>query len=167
MVSLNGCRFASLRYTSKQSNETADYQILLGFSYHELVRRSVRILMTKIQLYEGTQKEAALELLASFKKTLEAHEKGEQNPDYTKKDLYIPLISGLNISKNDESLQLFGLCIKKTVIEPGVWKQVKSSPIVIEKNAIRKELPIGRFREFALDSGVIDKATIQGKTIKF
>jgi hypothetical protein len=41
-----------------------------------------------------------------------------------------------------------GYSIRKKVIEPGVYKAVKSSPKTVEKNKLRKMLKNPRVREF-------------------
>jgi hypothetical protein len=73
----------------------------------------------------------------------------------------------LKVNTVDNSLQLFGLVQSKTVITPGVYKPVNSAAKTIAKNQIRKALPIGKFREFALDSGVIHGARVNGETLVF
>ena len=161
---VNGCRFASLTYTSKEAGETARYNVLLGFSYIESVKNSLAELNAKRATLSGIWNEtAADELLASFQKTLDGTQDG-----YTKAATYADTaISGLKVNTVDNSLQLFGLVQSKVVITPGVYKPVNSAPKTIAKNQIRKALPIGKFREFALDSGVIHGARVNGETLVF
>jgi len=90
---------------------------------------------------------------------------------YTKKDIYEDYkvdgktIQGIKVNKNDGSLKIFGLVTSKVQITPPVtpYKEVKSAPLTIEKNKITKTLPIGRFREFALDN--LAMAKLNGETL--
>jgi hypothetical protein len=100
-----------------------------------------------------------------LEKSIEANSNGEQSADYTKAGQYIPLGAGLNLNSQDNTLQLFGLIQSKVVLQPGEYKPVKSSPLTIAKNLIRKKLSIGKFREFALDVGNIHGARIDGETL--
>lgn len=167
LKTLNGARFASFTYKSKSTGELAKHTVILGFDYNRCVVDSVNRLSVKLDKMKGLRRVAADELMDSWNNTLIAHAQGKQNDAYTKKGQYTPLFSGLNINSTDNSLQLFGLAHTKTVIEPGVYKKIKSAQKTIFKNKIKKALPIGKFREFALDVGNIKSARLNGETIEF
>jgi hypothetical protein len=103
--------------------------------------------------------------LASFNKTLAAHARGEQNEDYTKRGQYIPIRNGLSINSNDWTVQLFGLEHSKVVLEQGFRPFVNSRPLTIAKKKLRKLLPVGRFKEFALDESQIQRVAISGNVL--
>ena len=105
--------------------------------------------------------------MASFKETQAAHARGEQNAAYTKKGQYIPIGNGANLNTSDNSIQLFGLVLTKTVLRAGVYPHVNSAPKTIAKNKIRKLLPVGNFREFALDMTQVEQMKINGDVIEF
>lgn len=167
--------FASLTYTSKGTGETARYTVQLGFSYAKALERSLLDLDCLDILSLGKTKgfspelmaQAAAEVQASLEKSIEAHSKGEQSADYTKKGQYVPLFMGLNVNKTDNSFQLFGLVQNKVSLVPGVHKPVKSADLTLAKNLIRRELTLGKFREFALDEDTIHKARLNGATVEF
>jgi len=163
-------QFASLTYKAKESGEVARHTVLLGFSYHNAVEKSVVEL--EIQTGEGKFKtpleiQAATEVMESLKKTLSAHAEGKQNEDYTKKGQYIPFGNGLNLNTVDNTIQLFGLTQTKVVLVKGEYKTVNSKPLTIEKNKVRKSLPIGKFREYALDPETIGTVKVNGQTVEF
>ena len=170
VVALKGCRLASLTYLSKSAGELARFTANFGFSYHQIVENSVtelEILMREnITAWTALQKQAADEVMASLQKTLQAHARGEQNDDYTKKGQYIPLGSGANLNTKDNTIQLFGLVLTKVVLVEGVRKLVNSAELTIAKNKIRKLLPIGNFREFALDESQVAQMKINGDVIE-
>lgn len=170
VTALKHVQFASLTYLSKKANELARYTVNLGFSYHNAVVKSVTEL--EILIAENTatwtelQKQAAEEVMASLKKTLEAHANGEQNEDYTKKGQYIHIGNGLNLNTTDNTLQLFGLVNSKVVITEGEHKEVKSRPLTVEKNKIRRQLTVSKFREFALDNSQVGGVKVNGESIE-
>lgn len=157
--------FASITYRSKGDNTLARYTIILGASYDNLLHKS----LAKLEEIEGKcppeELEVVRELKISVQNSINARVNGEQNPAYTKAGMYLPLANGLNINTNDSSLQLFGSVQSKVVIEPGIIKKVNSSPKTILKNSIRQQLPMSKFREFALDEGHVLRMKIQGDTL--
>jgi hypothetical protein len=170
ITNIQGCQFASLTYLSKGTKELARHTINLGFNYHTLVLKSITELEILISESTATwtelQKTAAANVMASLQKTVEAHARGEQNEDYTKKDQYIPIANGVNVNTTDNTIQLFGLAHTKTVLVAGEYKKVNSKPLTIAQNEIRKQLSISKFREFALDLTQVDSARVNGNTLE-
>jgi hypothetical protein len=170
VTGIKACQFASLVYLSKKHNELSRFTVNLGFSYHNLVEKSVTELELLIAENSATwtalQKEAAEAVMASLKKTLAAHAVGEQNADYTKKGQYIPIGNGVNLNTSDNTIQLFGLVNSKVVLVPGVYPTVNSKPLTIEKNKITKQLSISKFREFALDLSQVAAVKVNGQTLE-
>jgi hypothetical protein len=170
IAKIQGNQFASFTYLSKKAGELARYTVNLGFSYHNLVEKSVTELEILIAEKQSTwtelQKTAADEVMASFKKTLEAHAKGEQNDDYTKKNQYIPITNGMSLNTTDNTLQLFGLVNTKVVLTHGTYPVVNSRPLTLAKKEITNQLSISKFREFALDLGQVASARINGNTLE-
>ena len=167
---IEGTQFASFTYLSKKHNELARHTLILGFSYHKLVEKSVtelEILMSEnADKWNALQKQAADNVMASLKKTLEAHARGEQNDDYTKKNQYVSLGNGLNWNSTDGTLQLFGLAHTKVVLVKGEYPTVNSRPLTIEQNKIKDQLSLSKFREFALDLSQVAVAKINGNTLE-
>lgn len=168
----SGVGFTSLLYRSKTDDSLARYTVNLGFKYQNLLEKSIQELQAKMDNNEfvtDLEKSAANEVMASLQKSLTAQQKGEQNEDYTKKGQYTPIGNGLSIHENPDgktSLQLFGLIQNKKVIEPGLPKKpVNSKPITVAKNAIKKDLSISKFREFALDIGNIGCVKANGQEL--
>ena len=159
-------RFASFTYCSRSTGEVARYTLQLGFSYLNILQKSIEELEVDKQIMVDLPRQAADEILISLNASLS----GTQTK-YTKKDIYEDYkvdgktIQGLKINKNDGSLKIFGLISAKVQITPPVTphKKSNSAPLTKEKNRITKTLPIGRFREFALDNLVMAK--INGETL--
>ena len=159
-------RFASFTYCSRSTGEVARYTLQLGFSYRNILHKSIIDLEVERQIMTDLPRQAADEILASLNASLA----GTQSK-YTKKDIYEDYkvdgktIQGIKVNKNDGSLKIFGLVISKVQISPEVTphKKYNSAPLTVEKNRITKMLPIGRFREFALDNLAIAK--LNGETL--
>jgi hypothetical protein len=163
LSNIQGSRFVSLTYRAKESGEIARHNINLGFSYRNTVETSLSELEKIRPSLSGIDAIAADELLESFRKTLNGTQDG-----YTKAGIYEETpISGLKVNKNDNSLQLFGLERNRVVLVPGVHKTVNSSEKTIAKNKLRKSLPVGKFKEFAIDPGNIASARLEGTEIVF
>ena len=170
LATVEGTQFASFTYLSKKANELARHTLILGFSYHKLVEKSVTEL--EILISENTekwtelQKQAAANVMASLKKTLAAHARGEQNEDYTKKGQYVSIGNGLYLNTNDNTLQLLGLAHTKEVLVPGTYPHVNSRPLTIEQNKIKAQLSIHKIKEFTLDLSQVAQAKINGSTLE-
>lgn len=188
-------QFASFCYTTKKTlskksgevlkgGEKSRYVIILGANYGNLLDKSLLAaqLLTKEdiativvehandyldELTPEIMEAARQEVIQSFEKSIAAHKAGTQSDDYTKKGQYIPLGNGLNINSNDGTLQVFGLVQSKVVLENGVFKHVNSAIETIAKDAIKKSLPISKFREFALDAGNIHFVKLAGNVLIF
>lgn len=161
-------RFASFTYQSKSTGEVARYTIQLGFSYRNCLEKSKLALEIESAALTGLDKQAAEELLNSFAASLN----GTQE-NYTKEHVYEDVIDssgktiqGIKRNVNDNSLQIFGLLHSKVQISPPTIeeKPVKSRPLTIAKNKLRKGLPVGKFREFALEN--LNVVRLNGETLE-
>ena len=161
-------RFASFTYQSKSTGEVARYTIQLGFSYKNCLEKSKLALEIESAALTGLDKQAAEELLNSFAASLN----GTQE-NYTKEHVYEDVadssgktIQGIKRNVNDNSLQIFGLLHSKVQITPPTIedKPVKSRPLTIAKNKLRKGLPVGKFREFALEN--LNVVRLNGETLE-
>ena len=163
-----GTTFARFTYTSKATGEKARHTIILGGKYINIVEKSILELELLISenTFSGIELEAANAKLSSLKESLVAHQNGKQNSAYTKKGLYSPIGNGVNINTNDNTFQVFGISVLKKVEVAGVYKKVNSSPLTIAKRKIEKMLPIGNFREYALDAGNFHEVKVNGDTIE-
>ena len=161
-------RFASFTYQSKSTGEVARYTIQLGFSYKNCLEKSKLALEIESAALTGLDKQAAEELLNSFAASLN----GTQE-NYTKEHVYEDVtdssgktVQGIKKNINDNTLQIFGLLHSKVQISPPTIedKPVKSRPLTIAKNKLRKDLPVGKFREFALEN--LNVVKLNGETLE-
>ena len=166
IAKLTGPQFASFTYVPKSGEgEVARYTVNLGFSYKNSLEKSktdLEVLMNDMDK-SSLQFVAATELMASINESIEKGKIGEQNDAYTKKGQYLSIANGLNLNTTDNTYQLFGLVISKKVLTEGApRKKVNSAPKTVEKNKLRKQLALSKFREFALDEATVESVRIGG-----
>jgi hypothetical protein len=111
------------------------------------------------------EEQAALELLLSFRNTIENGKVGKKNDAYTKAETYTSIGKGITQHVKDGSFELSGLAHAKTVIVPGVFKAVKSAAKTILKAKIRAQLPVARWRTLSVENFAYAK--LRGNTIVF
>ncbi len=163
-----GAKFASFKYRTKGTNELSQYLVILGADVTNVYQKDVETLEAMIPTLSGIDKEAAEAILASLRVSLDGGV--GNNPNYThgkaNGDTYITTeIPSVKVNKNDNALHLMNVLLqRKTVIEAGVYKAVKSSDLTIAKRKIEKMLRKGDIRQFAL-SGV-QIAKLNGETIE-
>jgi hypothetical protein len=58
-----------------------------------------------------------------------------------------------------------GYSVKKDVLSPGVYKTVKSKPLTIAKDKLRKEFKSGKCRDLLVTPATFKSARHDGKTI--
>lgn len=171
-------QFASVTYASKSTGEVARHTLIIGARYENVLRDSILALslvtgdeLATIASEQGAAlieaEKAKEELAASLAESLQKHLVGEQNKDYTKQGVYARIGNGMTVSLNDGSFELHGLSHSKKVLTEGVHKLVKSSGKTKCKNALRKLLPLGKYRTLALDAGAVQTVRLNGETIEF
>jgi len=166
VASLPGARFAGFTYQAKESGEVARHVVILGASYANCVRESLETLQINLPSYEGIDRQAAEELIASLSRTLLGFTTGEANPAYTKAETYEDVCPGIRMNVNDGTFEVTGLSHSKKILTAGVYKNVNSRPLTKAKDAIRRTLPVGRFRSYCLDAGCMESMRIAGKDIE-
>ena len=154
-----------LTYTSKSTGERSRYRVQVNVNYGNYLERKKTALEILKPTLTGLDLEACEALEQSVKKSIEANKKGKQNEDFTKAGLYAKIEgTPLQINLNDNSLELTGIILSKTVEVPGIHKVVKSKPLTIAKKRIEKSVA-GKWRTFSLDAGALESARICGEEI--
>jgi hypothetical protein len=175
---IKGTTFIGVRNYKNQQGEVSNQTFIGGINYDNLLKNDLEKLLSfdKKQLGEKFEKEVVeksyTELVESLKKrTATKEEKAEllANGDKTmvrseaQKEAYTDVCKGLRIK--DNHLYIFGLIVNKTILEKGVYKDVKSKPETICKNEIKKlaDLRETKFKNFKL--GEKETLALQGVTI--
>jgi len=163
-----GASFVGVTYRAKESGELSRYTLAVGVQYLNLVRKSLaeaRAVSAENNARGSLERKAKADVIRSLRNTLENSKRGEQNDAYTKKSMYAEVASGVNVF-DDGTFELKGIVISRKVLEVGVHKQVKSRPLTIAKDAIRKQLSLAKWRTLCLDSGALDSLRAGHKEIE-
>lgn len=158
-----GARFVSLLYVAKGTGEVALHTLAVGVSIEKAYRRDLAVLTGKRPQLTGIMAEACDELIASLTDSL-TNGIGN-NALFTCKGVYEPLANGLKLQTETGVLHVTGFTIGKTVIAEGTYKRVNSSAKTLAKNALRKSLKSGKFRQFAVSE--LETVKMNGRTLAF
>jgi hypothetical protein len=154
-------RFVSLTYRAKGTGELARHTINLNVNRNNALRRDVAVLTSKLPTLTGIEALAAQELIDSMNKSLN----GTQD-QYTKAGYYAAQGNG-NVQVSVKAVAYVrGYSIRKTVLEAGTYKAVKSVEKTIAKNKLRKLLKNTRCREFLITPENFLVARHNGKSIE-
>lgn len=161
--------FLSIRgYRSATSGEVADHSIVFHMSYQSALERSIAALEAVIPACD-LEATAKAELLASYQKSLDkvTTEPLEIIGDHYDRvlDAEGAPIKGIKIHKESGALHLFGLAHRKVVREKGTYKEVKSRPLTIAKDKLRKSLPVERFRQFIIAPGSFEEMRVENLSV--
>ncbi len=111
-------------------------------------------------------------VLASWRKSLAAHEAGEQSEDYPKRGLYAPvrdangdILRGITRHQKDGSLEVHGLAHAKLVLEAGDPDTTRNRPLTVAKQHIQNRVGIvSRWRTLALEN--VSRMRRNGDTVE-
>ena len=161
--------FASFVYTDKKRGEKARYTVILNASYRNQVEDSKLELELRAKDATGIAAKVIADMIESLNESLAAMDEGREHMAYTKAGQYLKLGDGLKLNLNDNTLEISGLRQSKVVLEKGkpfVAVKHRNEETAL-KAQFRRELPLGKFRTWALDAGNIHVAKLNGDTIEF
>lgn len=154
------CRFISLVYRAEESGELARHTIMLNIRRNVMLKHDVAKLQAMLPSLSGFDKQACEELILSMEKSLNGTQDG-----YTKAGYYEAQGNGnVQVSVKSECY-IRGYSLGKEVIEKGTYKEVKSRPLTIAKNKLRKVLKNTKCREFKITVENFVMARHDGKAI--
>jgi hypothetical protein len=173
-------QFARVWYRAKQTGELAIHTIGLNFDMAQLYTDDVTAVSALHSAYAKDYNTnpknddakihmlAAGEILASLKESLTVGI--GFNSKYTHApfagDTYVNMAGCQNVKVHKESglVYVLGVSINKTILEAGEYKEVKSRPLTIAKNKIRKELQTGHIRQLIVER--VSKLAMAGNVIE-
>lgn len=163
-----GCTFVGVTYRAKESGELSRYTVLVGVDYGNLTRKSLaeaRAVIPADNSKGSLDRKAKAEVIRSLRNTLENAKRGEQNDAYTKRGMYTPVAAGVNVFE-DGTFELKGIVVQRRVLEAGVHKTVKSRPLTVAKDAIRRQLSLAKWRTLCLDAGALETLRASHKEVE-
>ena len=79
-------------------------------------------------------------------------------------EAYTTIFSGVKVHNESGLLYIYGYGVSKNILVKGEYKEVKSRPLTIAKDELRKLLKTSHFRNFSIEIGNELKAS--GETIE-
>lgn len=162
--------FISIRNYTNKHGEVSNYLINLGTNYHNAQLTDLAMLQfvtpEAFDIPEDLQEHAQPAydaILSSARKNASEDKEDRTMMSQAQSDAYDTILPNIKIHKEKETLYLFGMLIRKTVITPGTYPTVNSRPLTKAKNIIRKELATGKYRQFFLEG--INNIKINGKEL--
>ena len=151
--------FVSINGYTNSKGEVSDQQIVVNIDYNRVLIDS----LNKLKSINFVEVEIAGEI-----KTLR---KGDKDFDDTKNKIelslrrsldndneqghalaqaYDVISKGVKIHKETNEIHIYGRKLKKRVLTEGEYKEIKSRPSTLIRNAIEKQLPKSNWRQFRL-----------------
>lgn len=159
---LKGARFIGIReYCSKTTGEVAHHVLNAGFSYGNAVQKDLTSLLNAneddIKNIASTLfsidlvKEAIEKLKTSLVNN--QNEETASNQSKAQNEAYFQITSSIKLHKESMKIHIYALHVSKTVLVPGVYKEVKSRPLTLAQNAVKKyfDFSTAKYRQFIVD----------------
>ena len=175
---LNGTSLVGIReYESKTSGEICNHVVNANFSYGNAVtkdmgklanstKEDVKAIAEKFNLASELVNEAIAALNASFVKNQNPETASKQS--IAQKDAYIPITNAIKLNKETNLLHIYALAMwKDEPIVKGTYKEVKSRPLTIAKNAVKKyfDFTTAKYRNFIVHPDMISEVAITGNVL--
>jgi len=161
--SVTGVSFVSIRNYANKSGEVSNNLLNVGASYEKAKQKDIDFLTNlNVSEYEFKSElsiieEARKELLASLIKPDENRSVGQLNA-------YTNIVKGVKVHNETGVLYVYGYRERKELLVKGEYKEVKSKPITIAKNELKKLMRTGKFTQYALEIG--NKVRANGETLE-
>lgn len=169
---VKGAQFARFTYRAKGTNELARHILLVNTDTKALYMKDVatlQALIPTIPLDQPLRLRAAYAILNSLQESLAVGI--GHNSEYVhspeRADTYVTLnhMPNVKVHKRTGDVYVMGLAQDKVVLEPGVYKEIRSSPLTLAKHEIDKQLRRSHVRQFVLPNLV--SCAIAGDTADF
>jgi hypothetical protein len=168
---IKGTSFVGVRNYTNKFSELSNQTFLVGFSYANMLKKDLMKLTSfavkrqVVEMFANNDKElvkkAYNELVSSLVKRTASEEQKEilrANNDATIKrsdamsDAFLTLAKGLKLHKDTNTIHIYGLCVRKTILKQGDYPTTKRHKKTIVKNTIKKlaELRNLKYKQFKL-----------------
>jgi len=159
-----GVSFVSINGYENRYGEISNNLINVGVNYERTKQSDIETL----ENLDLTTVKTATDLITLEKARTELINeliKPNENRSYGQIDAYTNICTGLKVHNETGEIYIWGFRVKKTVIKEGVYPTVKSKPMTIAKNELRKLLKISKFTQYKVSS--INNMKLNGETLEF
>lgn len=161
--SVTGVSFVAIRNYTNKFGEVSDNLLNVGASYEKAKAKDVEFL-ENIN-FADYQFKSDLSLLDEARKELiAAFIKPDENRSNGQKDAYTHIVKGVKVHNETGVLYVYGYRENKKILKEGVYPTVKSRPLTIAKDELRKLLRTGKFTQYALEIG--NEVRANGETLE-
>lgn len=154
--SIKGTTFVGLRNYTNSQGETSNYTLLVGINFENVLKNDMKSLIeNKKAMIVELSKNHSLEMInkaydnvynslnkrladEETKEALRANNDKTINQSDAQKDAYHHIAKGVKLHVDTLQIHIFGLVVRKTVLEPIEYKTVNSRELTIAQNRIKK-----------------------------
>jgi len=167
-----GSTFVGTTYRNAQG-ELSRQLIVSGITYENLLLNDFESLQANQNVvFSSLEKKYSVELITlAYNNLFTSLEKRLSNPEtkakllaekdstivrsQAQKDAYTHVAKGIKVHNDTNEIHVFGLCVKKTVLEPIEYKETKSKELTIVQNKIKKlcDFKQSKYKTFIFQQG--------------
>lgn len=169
---IKGTTFVGTTYRNAQG-ELSRQLIVSGITYENLLLNDFESLQANQNVvFSSLEKKYSVELITlAYNNLFTSLEKRLSNPEtkakllaekdstivrsQAQKDAYTHVAKGIKVHNDTNEIHVFGLCVKKTVLEPIEYKETKSKELTIVQNKIKKlcDFKQSKYKTFIFQQG--------------
>ena len=167
-----GSTFVGTTYRNAQG-ELSRQLIVSGITYENLLLNDFESLQANQNVvFSSLEKKYSVELITlAYNNLFTSLEKRLSNPEtkakllaekdstivrsQAQKDAYTHVAKGIKVHNDTNEIHVFGLCVKKTILEPIEYKETKSKELTIVQNKIKKlcDFKQSKYKTFIFQQG--------------
>jgi hypothetical protein len=152
-----GVSMVSIKGYTNSNGEVSNNIINVGASLDNAKTKDIEFLKG-ITGNSEIEEQARIELISSLETKDSIRSRGQI-------DAYTVISKGIKVHNLTGEIYIFGLRMKKEVIQEGTYPEVKSRELTIAKNGLRKSLKSSKFTQFKISS--MSGLRIAGEEISF
>lgn len=173
---IKGTTFVGVRNYENKQGEISNQTIVAGITYENCLLNDFKVLQEKQnEIFETLQKNYPTELIeTAFKNVYNSLEKRLSSEEVkealrlendktialsdAQKNAYLHLAKGVKLNKETLQIHIFGLVVKKTILQSIEYKETKSRELTIVQNKIKK---LCQFKQDKYRNFIFDKAELK------
>ena len=179
---IKGTSFVGIRTYENKQGEVSNYTLNAGITYENVLKNDFNSLKeNQTKIIQELEKNHSISLIEQAYKEIYTSLEKRLSDEQTKEQLraendktiaqsdaqinaYISLAKGVKLHKDSLQLHVFGLVVKKTILQPIEYKKTNSRELTIIKNKIEKlcEFKQSKYRTFIFNKAEVK---IQGITL--
>lgn len=174
---IKGGLFVGIREYTTKAQEVANHVINVNFSYGKAVENDVKKLqdatnedvmniVSKFSVDADLVKQAIEKLLGNFIKN--QNKETQSNQSKAQNEAYINICPSIKMNKETKNFHIYGLRVSKNILVEGEYKEVKSRPLTIAQNAVKKyfDFTTTKYKNYIIDADMLTAVAINKNIIE-